>query len=104
MPTVIAVIASIVLVVVVLYALFYSCKQLVLATRGEKKKKKSVVCMKCHHFKLLTHDCTHKSNSTELYNYLERIVIYKERPDKLNKDNQCKNFRRVIPILFLNKG
>ena len=53
-----------------------------------------VFCKNCKHLKQkqYAHRCEHKSNLFIKRNYYEKYETFIRRPDRINKQNNCKNY------------
>lgn len=61
-----------------------------------RTKKKRVFCANCRYVDINTRAvifCEHPNNKVIKYNYFESYIIRKQWPEKINKHNNCKNYR-----------
>jgi hypothetical protein len=60
--------------------------------------KEKVYCKDCIYFILRPYRCAHPGNTTYRDTYYGKVYYYTEYPNKLNKNNDCKWFKKeTIP-------
>ena len=63
-----------------------------------KTTQKKVFCKYCRYVDTTTRivaNCEHPNNKRERHNYFETWVEHIRKPEKINKHNNCKTYRRV---------
>lgn len=65
-----------------------------------KVPNRKVLCVYCRYYTNQKDDCNHESNIERTYSYLEEEITHKCKPEQLNRDNKCENYKWRIPTLF----